>query len=184
MTTPDDEREGYLRALLEAGEEVLALGPQGLITARRLLFAWRLRWPPHAGEWTHDEVTCDELTRWSEGRSHDQRPILRLEHPVHRRLGSVPGHRFLWFAGGGGPARSRSERRSFRVGSARAPLYLGLLGRLHASDVAVGELFYESVPVRAPIDFGIGRHVRFLARVMGGRESPLGLAGGSRKPID
>jgi hypothetical protein len=58
----------------------------------------------------------------------------------------VPGHRFLWFGWGQGTGEVEERATDFRFGSARAPLYLALLGRLQASDVAVGELLYESVP--------------------------------------
>jgi hypothetical protein len=33
--------------------------------------------------------------RWSEGQRHDLRPILRIEHPAHRRLEWVPGESFV-----------------------------------------------------------------------------------------
>jgi hypothetical protein len=146
MSSPDGERDSYLRAQLVADEEVLAFGPQGLVTPRRVLFAWHLPWPPHVEDWTHDEVTFDELTRWSEGRTHDQRPILRLEHPAHRRREWVPAHRLLWFRWGNSTGVVEARTTDFRFGSARAPVYVALRARLEESGIPAGELFHESVP--------------------------------------
>jgi hypothetical protein len=146
MTTDHDDRDAYLRAQLAPGEEMLAIGPQGLVTPRRILFGWRLKWPPHTGEWTHDELTFQEIARWSEGHRHDERPILRLEHPPHRRLQWVPAHRFLWFQWGNRTGVVEHRTTDVRFRSARSPVYLALRRRLEASRAAVGEPFHESVP--------------------------------------
>ena len=145
MTEPDEDRDEYLRARLDPAEEVLAVGPQGLVTPRRVLFAWRLKWPPRVGGWTHDELTFDEITRWSEGRQHDERPILRLEHPAHRRLQWAPAHRFLWFRWGNRTGIVEYRTTDFRFGSARSPVYLALGRCLAASGATAGEPFHESV---------------------------------------
>src|SRR5438105_6198256 len=54
----------YLRRQIGPGETVLADAPERLVTDRRILFVWRLHWPPHTGEWTHDGIAFDEITRW------------------------------------------------------------------------------------------------------------------------
>jgi hypothetical protein len=92
----EDEREGYFRAQLLPGEAVLATEAvlsgsrperqQAWVTDRRIVFVWRLVWPAHVDEWTHDAIELAEVTGWSEGKLHDQRPVLRIEHSVHRRL--------------------------------------------------------------------------------------------------
>jgi hypothetical protein len=84
MGSLPEERDAYLRAQVEPGEAVLAIGSPALVTDRRILFAWRLNWPPHTREWTHDAIAFDEITTWSEGRRHDERPILRIDHPSPR----------------------------------------------------------------------------------------------------
>src|SRR5437588_7072656 len=100
MGSGQEDRDTYLRAQVEPGETILASGQQAVVTDQRILFAWRLNWPPHQDEWTHDAIAFGEITQWSEGRRHDERPLLRLEHPAHRRLEWVPAHRFLWFRWG------------------------------------------------------------------------------------
>ncbi len=93
-------RDAYLQAQLEPAETIFARGPQALVTDRRILFAWRLPWPPREGEWAHDALTFDEIARWTLGRRHDHRPLLKLEHPPHVRIEWVPAHGFLWFVWG------------------------------------------------------------------------------------
>jgi hypothetical protein len=160
--TPDPDRDAYLQALLAPGEDILALGPQGLVTPDRVLFAWRLNWPPHVGEWTHDELLFDEITRWSEGRQHDERPILRLDHPAHRRLQWVPAHRFLWFRWGNRTGVLEHGSTEFRFGSRRSSVYLALRGCLIASGAEAGVPFHESVPGRR--EQRLGRSVSVLDR--------------------
>src|SRR2546428_11755425 len=91
------ERDAYLNAQLDPEEIVLARGRPGIVTEHRIVFAWRLGWPSLEGQWTHDALTFDEITRWSIGRRHDHRPVLRLEHPPHVRVEWVPAHHVLWF---------------------------------------------------------------------------------------
>jgi hypothetical protein len=140
-----EQRAAYLRAQVEPGETILAAGWQGIVTDRRLLFGWELH-GSRVGEWTHDALAFDEITGWSEGRRHDVRPLLRLEHPVHRRLDWVPAHRFLWFRWGNATGERPYEETTFAFGSRRSPVLLALKERLELAGVRQGESFVVRLP--------------------------------------
>lgn len=93
----NERRAAYLRAQLEPGEEVLAHARGALVTDRRVLFAWNVVSPSGEDRWFHDALALTEITRWSMGRLHDERPLLRLEHPTRRRREWAPAHRVLRF---------------------------------------------------------------------------------------
>jgi len=105
------------------------------------LFAWRLNWPPHVGGWTHDALTFTEITRWTLGCEHDGRPLMRLEHPPHRRLEWGPAHRFLWFRWGNRTVEGSHGRTAFSFRNRRDPVLLALSERLSRTDAARGEPF-------------------------------------------
>src|SRR5439155_8939134 len=134
-------REAYLRAHIGPEEAIVAAGPAALVTDRRILFGWQLTSTPYSGEWTHDALTFDEVTRWSEGRLHDDRPLLRLEHPTHRRLERVPAHRFLWFRWGDATAEIPRGETTFRFARLRDPVFRAMRGRLELSGAQRGERF-------------------------------------------
>jgi hypothetical protein len=127
MGSRNEQRDAYLRGQIEPGEIILAVGPQALVTDRRILFGWRLPWPPHAGEWTHDALAFEEIIGWSQGQRHDHRPLLRLEHPAHRRLEWAPAHRLLWFRWGNAAAEISHGETTF---SSRSPAPLSGVGLL------------------------------------------------------
>ena len=70
-----------------------------MVTDHRLLFAWHL-----TSGWHVDAISFDEITGWFLGRQHDERPMLRLQHPTHLRTEHVAAHRFLWFSWGNAEA--------------------------------------------------------------------------------
>lgn len=146
MGDGNEARDAYLRAQVEPGETIVAAGREGLVTDRRVLFCWRLNWPPHVGEWTHDALAFDETTRWSEGRRHDDRPQIRVEHPSHRRLEWVPAHRFLWFRWGNTTGEISHEETTFSFASRRDPVYRAMKERLELANATQGEPFAEMLP--------------------------------------
>ena len=146
MGSTNEQRDAYLRAQVEPGETILAVGPQALVTDRRILFGWRLNWPPRAGEWTHDALAFDEITRWREGPRHDGCPLLRLEHPSHRRLEWVPAHRFLWFRWGNATGEISHRETTFSFASSRDPVFRSMTGRLELAGATQGEPFVEMLP--------------------------------------
>jgi hypothetical protein len=142
----DGERDAYLRAQVESGEAILAIGPPALVTDRRVLWAWWLHWAPHAGELTHDALTFDEITRWTEGRLHDERPVIRLEHPVHRRLEWVPARRFLLFRWGNAIGEVSRDETTISFGRRRDQVFRAMKGRLELTRAGRGEPFVQVLP--------------------------------------
>lgn len=69
---------------------VLARGRDRIVTDSRILTA---RGPSESLSFSH-------ITRWSLGRQHDHRPLIRLEHTPIERPEHVPAHHFLWFEWG------------------------------------------------------------------------------------
>src|ERR1041385_8884052 len=130
MGSTNEQRDAHLVAQIEQGETILGVGPQALVTDRRILFAWRLAWAPHPGRWTHDSLVFDEIIRWTEGRQHDDRPLLRLEHPSHGRLEWMSAHRFLWFRWGNSVAEISHQETTFSFASRRDPAFQATKGRL------------------------------------------------------
>jgi hypothetical protein len=146
MGTWSEQRDAYLRAQVEPEETVLVVGPAGMVTNRRMLFGWPVAGHRRAGEWAHDAVAFDEVTRWSQGQLHDERPLLRLEHPSHRRLEWVPAHRFLWFRWGNAAGEMSHEQTTFSFASRRDPVFHSMKERLEHTPVPRGEPFVEVLP--------------------------------------
>ncbi|MDP9340840.1 MAG: hypothetical protein M3Q23_01780 [Actinomycetota bacterium] len=163
MSSWSDQIDAYVRAQIEPGETILSAGSVGLVrdrpadrvavrrvgalvTDRRILFAWRLSSPPHAGEWTHEALAFAEIARWSQGRRHDERPMLRLEHRAHRRLEWVPAHRFLWFRWGNVMAEVSRAETTFSFASRRDPVFQAMRARLELHCAIQAEPFVEMVP--------------------------------------
>jgi hypothetical protein len=163
MGSTNDQRDTYLRAQIESGETILAVGPQAVVTDHRVLFGWQLNWPPHAREWTHDALAFDEITRWSEGRRHDDRPLLRLEHPSHQRLEWVPAHRLLWFRWGNATGEISHEETTFAFSSRRDRIYRAMKERLELSGAARGDPFVETLPGTRAERLGSGRVLTYAA---------------------
>jgi hypothetical protein len=153
------ERMEYLLAQLEPSEAVLATG-QALVTDRRVVFAWQVGLRPRSREWTHDALTFEEITRWTVGRRHDHRPVLRLEHPRHVRVEQVIAHRFLWFRWGNAERGVPHEGTTFSFSSRRDPVFRAMKGRLELAKVAQGEPFVETLPGT--------REERLGSRIVGG----------------
>jgi len=141
-----EERDVHLRAQLAPDETVVAAGPQGFVTDRRILFAWRLNWPPHAGEWTHDAISFGEVTSWALGRLHDERPVLRLTHPPHVRLEWAPAHHVLWMRWGNRTAPARRSETTFEFREKHDPLLPAMTGPLQRSTAARREPFVVPLP--------------------------------------
>lgn len=142
----DAIREGRNRCLaaqIRQGEAVLAAGPQAWVTDHRILLAWRLNWPPHVGEWTHDSLDFSEIAHWSEGRTHDERLLLLLIHPVHIRLEHGPARRFLWFQWGNRTHEAAYRETKLSFASRRAPVLVAIKGELERAQVPQGEGWRE-----------------------------------------
>ncbi|TMK85053.1 MAG: hypothetical protein E6G40_11040 [Actinobacteria bacterium] len=146
MSGRDEQRDAYLRTQIDPGESILAAGRQGFVTDRRILFGWKLDFGSHAGEWTHDSLTFGEVVRWSRGRRHDDRPMLRIEHPTHWRLEWVPAHRFLWFRWGNETGEVAHRKTTFSFSSRRDPVFWELSERLQLTGAPQREPFVESLP--------------------------------------
>jgi hypothetical protein len=162
MSSRNEQRDAYLRGLVEPVESIVSAGPAALVTDRRILFGWRLAWPPHAGEWTHDSLTFDEITWWREGRSHDERPLLRLGHPPHPRLEQVPARRFLLFRWGNATASVSHQETRFFFKGRRDPVFRAMKERLELSGAAQGEPFVEVLPGTREDRIGRSRGVAVL----------------------
>lgn len=137
----DAERNAYLLAQLDPRETVVTSGPQALVTNRRVLFAWLLYLPPRAREWTHDALTFDEITRWTLGRRHDHRPLLRLEHPRHVRVEHVIAHRLLLFRWGNTEREVSHEETTLYFRSDRDPVFAAMSERLRETSAQKGDSF-------------------------------------------
>jgi hypothetical protein len=107
--------------MLNAGESLLAgdatprrprMHPLA-VTDRRIIITWRTTDAGRRRAWVHDSVWFHEITAWRQGHTHDERPIVVVEHPPHDRLGHVPAHRVLWFEWGNavGPVTHTSTER-------------------------------------------------------------------------
>lgn len=139
------ERKAYLLAQLEPSETVVSAGPQALVTDRRVLFAWRLGLPPRPREWTHDALTFGEIIRWTVGQRHDDRPLLRLEHPPHVRIEQVIAHRFLWARWGNAERQVSHEETTLYFSSRRDPVFRAIKQRLELTNATQGEPFVETL---------------------------------------
>jgi hypothetical protein len=134
------EREAVLRAALAPGEAVIAHGAV-MVTDRRLLFAWR-----GLSGWHSDAITFEEIRSWALGRLHDERPVVRIEHPTHLRVEHVPAHRFLRFAWGNAEAEMPHDDVTFTFGSNREPSFLALGERLQHHRVPRDRDFVVALP--------------------------------------
>jgi hypothetical protein len=112
-----------------------------MVTDRRVLFAWE----GYPG-WRSDAVGFQEVTRWSVGRRHDERPLLRLEHPPHFRPEQVAAHHFLWFAWGDTEADVPHDDVTLAFGSARDEAFQAVIARLEKTDAPRDEDFVVSLP--------------------------------------
>lgn len=130
------ERAASLGARLRTGETVVAHQGAIMVTDHRLLFAWEL-----ASGWHSDAISFEEITEWSLGRRHDQRPMLRLRHPTHIRTERVAAHHVLWFSWGNAEAGLPHDDITLTFASKRDRAYLAALHRLQQIDVAPGEDF-------------------------------------------
>jgi hypothetical protein len=136
------EREAFLRARLLPDETVVAQRRGVVVTDRRVLFAWE----GYPSGWRSDAVGFQEVTRWSVGHRHDERPLLRLEHPPHLRPEQVAAHHFLWFAWGNTEAEVPHENVTLAFGSALDDAFQAVIARLEKTDVLRGEDFRVSLP--------------------------------------
>ena len=136
------ERDAFLSTQLEPGEvRVAGSGPQPLVTDRRILTAYQLSRAPRRGEWVCHPLAFDEIVRWTAGRHHDDRPILRLEHPPHVRMETVPEHRFLWFQWGNAEGPVTHTATTFVFGKDRDPVLVAIRDVLERAGVPRGEQF-------------------------------------------
>jgi len=141
------ERRTYIASVLDGDEHVLAAGRDpAAVTGTRMILAWTLMRPPRTGEWTGDSVRFDEIISWRRGQTHDERPVVAMTHPEHRRMGRVPAHRFLWFRweSAEAPVPHRSTR--FTFVSSRDPLYAAVVDGLRRAGTPEGEPFREQPP--------------------------------------
>src|SRR5204863_3064784 len=93
-----------------------------------------------------DSLRFDEISLWSEGRRHDERPLLRLEHASHVRLEWVPGHRFLWFRWGNATGEVAHHETRFEFAGRRDPVFGAMRDLLGVSGAVQGEPFQETLP--------------------------------------
>jgi len=136
------DRGAFLETQLAPGEVVVARSRhQPLVTERRILMPRRLQLPPRRGEWVCSSLQFAEITRWSQGRQHDQRPLLRLEHPPRARFEHMPAHRFLWFAWGNAEEPVMHTTTIFGFGRDSNPLLVAIRKRLEQANVPSGEPF-------------------------------------------
>ncbi|MEW6060125.1 MAG: hypothetical protein AB1551_08325 [Actinomycetota bacterium] len=136
------ERNAFLEAQLEPGELVVARSRDyPLVTDRRILQAHQLSHPPHRGEWVCSSLAFDQITEWTLGRRHDNRPVLRLEHAPHARMEHVPQHHFLWFRWGDAERPVARTRTTLEFGRATNPVLVAICQSLERAGVHRGEPF-------------------------------------------
>jgi hypothetical protein len=117
-----------------------------LVTDRRLVFAQRLRQPPHRGEWFPHSIAFSDITSWRLGTTHDERPILQLEHPPISVFFHVPEHRFLSFAWGNAEAALDRTMTTIRFPKRGDPAFVAIRDRLEGDGVPAGEPFVIRPP--------------------------------------
>ena len=138
------ERRAYVANLLADGERIGVEGRSpAAVTDTRIIVARTLVVPPRQGEWTHDSLRFDEIATWRLGRTHDERPIIELEHPVHMRIEHVPAHHFLWWRWGNAEAPIPHTTTRFRFSSDHDPLFGAVALGLMAASVPEGDPFRE-----------------------------------------
>jgi hypothetical protein len=139
-----EERRSYVTRRLTPGERIRAEGRSpALVTDARIIIAWTLTVPPRRGEWAHDSLRFNEITAWRRGRTHDLRPIVELEHPMHMRIGHVPAHRFLWLEWGNAEAPLPHSSTRFHFSSDRDPLFAAVIAGLRTAKAPEGDPFHE-----------------------------------------
>jgi hypothetical protein len=140
------ELEAILRARLETGESVLAHDGPVMVTDRRVLFAWEGVSGGGGSRWHSDAVGFEEVTRWSVGRRHDERPLVRLEHPIHLRTERVAAHRLLWLSWGNAEAEVPRDDVTLAFGGQRDEEFRAVVERLERTNVPRGEEFAVVLP--------------------------------------
>lgn len=136
------DRNVSLEAALEPGEVVVAQsGDHPLVTDRRILMTRQLSYPPRRGEWVCSALAFAEITRWTSGRRHDLRPLIRLEHPPCVRIDHVPDHRFLWFEWGNAEGPVTHTTTTFGFGRDTDPVLVAIREGLERANVPRGEPF-------------------------------------------
>lgn len=113
-----------------------------MVTDRRVIFAW----PGYPSGWRSDAVAFKEVIRWSLGHRHDERPLIRLEHPTHLRAERVAARHFLWFAWGNAEAEVPRDDVTLAFGTERDEAFRATFERLHHLDIPRGEDFVVSPP--------------------------------------
>lgn len=136
------ERDALLDAQLESGEVVVARGgDHPLVTDRRIMTAHRPLRVSGRDAWTVSSLAFAEILRWTPGRLHDHRPLLRLEHPPRARMEHVPSHRFLWFEWGNAEGPVIHTTTTFGFGRATDPVLIAIREGLVRAGVPRGEPF-------------------------------------------
>ena len=116
------------------------------VTDRRIIITWRSAAPNGPREWLHDSVWFHEVKAWRLGQTHDECPIVVVEHPAHERLEHVPAHRFLSFEWGNAVGPVRRTSTELRFPNRRDPAFLAVLDGLRGTGAPEGEPFDERPP--------------------------------------
>lgn len=167
------DRDVFLEAELEPGEVIVARsGDQPLVTDHRILTARQLSYLPRRGEWVCSALAFAEIVRWTSGRQHDHRPLLRLEHTARVQIERVPEHRFLWFEWGNAEEPVSDTTTTFGFSRDTDPVLVAIREGLKRAGVPRGEPFVIRPPgtrqertggSRALVETG-GTHDRSLLR--------------------
>jgi hypothetical protein len=128
---------------LDPEERIVADRHPQVVVSDRRCFLVRGRASVGGRTWELDGVRFDEVVEWREGRTHDERPIVRMAHAPHARQVHVPRHRFLWFEWGNAEAAVPVTTTEVRCSSRRDPTYRALVDGLHAAVAPRGPSFQE-----------------------------------------
>jgi hypothetical protein len=144
-------REAFIDSQLGPGERVVARnGTRPVVTDRRILDARLLDFASRGTQWVLDVVAFEEVTSWADGRAHDGRPMLRLEHRPMARMEHLPEHRFLWLEWGNTYGPVPRTTTTFEFGRESNPVLLALRDRLASSGIPQG-LPFEIRPPRSAL---------------------------------
>lgn len=136
------ERDSFLDTQLEPSESIVARSyDHPIITDRRILSAHQLIAPPRRGDWVCEALSFAQITGYALGRRHDQRPLIRLEHPSIERIEHVPEHRFLWFEWGDAEAPVPHETTLLGFGKDSDPVLVALWDALERAGITQLEPF-------------------------------------------
>jgi hypothetical protein len=115
-----------------------------MVTDERVLFAWEadLVGGPR---WHTDAVAFREVACWSLGRRHDERPLLRLEHPTHVRTEGVAAHNVLWFHWGNAEGAVPHDNVTLAFGSMRDSAFRAIFDRLRQMNIPRSDDFVVSL---------------------------------------